>query len=98
MIEFFRAVWIMFLSFTALVAVTLGYMVTGSVSDRVICKGLKKPYNTSTFELLDDLVDLSSIYTSSKKLNLSTIIRYLDSLILFLYSNVLQFNLLFIYL
>lgn len=69
------AVWIMFLSFTALVAVTLGYMVTGSVSDRVICKGLKKPYNTSTFELLDRLVDLSSIYTSSKKLNLSTIIR-----------------------
>lgn len=70
------AVWIMFLSFTALVAVTLGYMVSGSVADRVVCNGLRNPHNSTTFAVLDQLVDLSSLYPSSnKQLNLSTIIR-----------------------
>lgn len=70
------AVWIMFLSFTALVAVTLGYMVSGSVADRVVCSGLRNPHNSTTFELLDKYVDLSSLYSASKRpVNLSTIIR-----------------------
>ncbi|XP_014257158.1 prominin-like protein [Cimex lectularius] len=72
------AVWIMFLSFTAFVAVTLVYMITGSILDRAVCRALHNPSNDSTFNILDQAVDFSSIYESThgrRVLNISTVIR-----------------------
>ncbi|KAF6199321.1 hypothetical protein GE061_007347 [Apolygus lucorum] len=75
------SVWIKFLTFSALIAVVLGYMLTGSMVDRAICNPLRHPTTDSTFALLDKAVNLSDIYTSIgedasklRPLNLSTII------------------------
>ncbi|KAI5729106.1 hypothetical protein M8J77_025523 [Diaphorina citri] len=58
-------VWVMFISSAALAFVTLIYFITGVTADRVICEPLKNPGNSRIFSLLDQVVDLNSIYETS---------------------------------
>ncbi|BET01929.1 Prominin [Nesidiocoris tenuis] len=75
------SVWITFLTFSAMVAVVLGYMLTGSFADRAVCTPLRNPTTDSTFALVDRAVNFTEIYASIgedasklRPLNLSTII------------------------
>ncbi|KAK9508899.1 hypothetical protein O3M35_006341 [Rhynocoris fuscipes] len=70
-------VWVMFLTFSGVLFITLGYTLTGSIADRVICAPLHNPNNDSTFALVDNLVNISAIFgppPNNKELKLSSII------------------------
>ncbi|XP_073996108.1 prominin-like protein isoform X2 [Rhodnius prolixus] len=70
-------VWVMFLTFSGIVVITLAYMLTGSITDRAVCTPLHNTNSDPTFALLDSLVNITSIFNpppSNKQLNLSTII------------------------
>jgi len=68
-------VWIMLLTTSGLTIVAVGYMVTGSVADRLVCQALYNPSSSYSFGILDQVVDLSSIIHREPPLNLSTLIQ-----------------------
>ncbi|KAL1116056.1 hypothetical protein AAG570_005551 [Ranatra chinensis] len=67
-------VWLMFLSCSFLIVVTVLFMVTGSVADRLVCQTLKNPQNSKTFDFVEDLFELKDLYDRDPPNNLSSIL------------------------
>lgn len=57
-IDYFRAVWAIFLLSSALIVVIVAHMLTGVTIHRGICEPLKNPQNNRIFEMVDDYVEI----------------------------------------
>lgn len=56
--------------------ITLVHFLLGVASDLILCQPLRSPSDNRIFNLVDDLVDLSSIHQGDKEeLKLSEVVR-----------------------